>query len=83
MDQSCEVKKKTKTFKEFIKSSYFLRPFPGIVIGGVAGYLYYHFVVCSSGSCAITSNPFMSTIAGSFLGFFILNSLCSKCRNME
>jgi|WetSurMetagenome_2_1015567.scaffolds.fasta_scaffold19793_4 hypothetical protein len=39
MDQSCEAKKKPKTFREFIRSSYFLRPFPGIVIGGVAGYL--------------------------------------------
>jgi len=79
MDQSCEVKKKPKTFKEVIKSSYFLRPLLGIVIGGVAGYLYYHFVGCASGSCAITGNPFMSIIAGSFLGFFILNSPCSRC----
>lgn len=79
MDHSCEVKKKPKTFKEFIKSSYFLRPFLGIVIGGIGGYLYYHFVGCSSGSCAITGNPFMSTISGAFLGFFALNSPCSKC----
>jgi len=79
MNQSCEVKKKPKTFKEFIKSSYFLKPFLGVVIGGVAGYLYYHFIGCSSGSCAITGNPFMSTIVGSFLGFFVLNSPCSKC----
>ena len=79
MYQSCEIKKKPKTFKEFIKSSYFLRPFLGVVIGGIAGYLYYHFVGCASGSCAITGNPFMSTIAGGFLGFFVLNSPCSKC----
>lgn len=79
MDASCEVKKKPKTFKEFMKSSYFLKPFLGVVIGGVAGYLYYHFVGCASGSCAITSNPVMSTIAGVFLGFFIVNSPCTKC----
>ena len=29
----------------------------GIIIGAVAGYLYYHFVGCSSGTCAITSKP--------------------------
>jgi hypothetical protein len=79
MNRSCEDKNKPKTFKEFLKSSYFLKPFLGVVIGGVAGFLYYHFVGCSSGSCAITGNPFMSTIAGSSLGFFILNSSCSKC----
>ncbi|MCX6250906.1 MAG: hypothetical protein NTX61_09145 [Bacteroidetes bacterium] len=79
MEETCSVKKKPKTFKEFIISSYFLRPFLGIVIGGVAGYLYYHFIGCASGSCAITGNPFMSTLAGAFLGFFILNSPCNKC----
>jgi hypothetical protein len=79
MEPSCQTKKKPKTVKEFITSSYFLRPFLGIVIGGIAGYLYYHFVGCASGSCAITGNPYMSAIAGGFLGFFALNSPCSKC----
>jgi LytS/YehU family sensor histidine kinase len=79
MDQSCEVKMKPKIFRAFIKSSYFLRPFLGILIGGIAGYLYYHFVGCDSGSCAITSSPVMSTLSGGFFGFFILNSPCSKC----
>lgn len=53
MNQSCEVKNKPKTFKEFIKSSFFRKPFLGIVIGGLAGYLYYHFVGCASGSSAM------------------------------
>jgi LytS/YehU family sensor histidine kinase len=79
MEQSCEVRNKPKTFSKFIISSYFLRPFLGIVIGGIAGYLYYHFVGCASGSCAITSSPVLSTLAGSFFGFFILNNPCSKC----
>jgi hypothetical protein len=79
MDQSCDVKNKPKTMKEWVRSPLFWRPLLGIVVGGVAGYLYYHFVGCSSGSCAITSNPFLSTIGGGFLGFFILNSPCSKC----
>jgi len=79
MDPSCEVKKKPKSFKEVIKSSFFWKPFSGIVIGGIAGYFYYRYVGCSSGYCAITSNPYLSAIGGSFLGFFILNSPCSKC----
>lgn len=79
MNQSCEANKKPKTFKEFIKSSFFLRPFLGILIGAIIGYLYYHFIGCTSGSCAITSNPFMSTLGGAFLGYFLLNSPCSRC----
>jgi hypothetical protein len=79
MDKFCEAKKKPKTFKEFIKSSLFWKPFLGIVIGGLSGYLYYHFVGCASGSCAITSNLYLSTLGGSFLGFFLINSPCSRC----
>jgi hypothetical protein len=79
MDPSCETKKKPKSIREFVKSSFFWKPFSGVVIGGIAGYLYYHFVGCASGTCAITSNPYLSTIGGGFLGFFISNSPCSKC----
>lgn len=79
MSQSCQARKKPNSFKEFIKSSYFLKPLLGVIIGGIAGFLYYHFVGCASGSCAIASNPYMSTIGGSFLGFFLINSPRSKC----
>jgi hypothetical protein len=79
MEQTCEKKKKPKTVKEFIKSSVFWKPLLGIVIGGVSGYLYYHFTGCPTGSCGITSNPYLSTIGGGFLGFFMANSPCSKC----
>lgn len=40
----------------------------GILLGAVAGYLYYYFVGCSSGSCAITSKPINSTVYGAFMG---------------
>jgi hypothetical protein len=35
----------------------------GGVIGAVGGYLYYHYVGCLSGTCPITSNPLISTLA--------------------
>ena len=79
MSQSCETKKKPGSFKELIKSSLFWKPFLGVIIGGTGGFLYYYFVGCASGSCAITSNPIMSTLFGSFLGFFIINRPCSRC----
>ncbi|MCX6272584.1 MAG: hypothetical protein NTU44_15465 [Bacteroidetes bacterium] len=81
MDQSFETTNKPKSIRDLVKSSRFLKPELGIILGGTAGFLYYHFVGCSSGTCAITSNPFLSIIGGSFLGYFILNSPCSnnKC----
>jgi hypothetical protein len=34
------------------------------LIGGTAGYAYYYYVGCVSGTCAITSNPYISTLYG-------------------
>jgi hypothetical protein len=45
----------------------------GIGIGAISGYLYYHFVGCASGSCAITSKPVNSTLYGSLLGGLLFN----------
>jgi hypothetical protein len=43
----------------------------GIVLGSIAGYLYYHYVGCRSGSCPINSNPTISTIWGAIIGYLI------------
>lgn len=40
----------------------------GMIIGAIGGYLYYHFVGCSSGSCSITSKPINSTLYGALMG---------------
>ncbi len=40
----------------------------GIVIGAIGGFSYYYFIGCSSGSCPITSNPYLMTIYGVFFG---------------
>ncbi len=46
----------------------------GIVIGGVAGFLYWQQIGCSSGTCAITSKWQNSTAYGALMGglFFSL-----------
>lgn len=49
----------------------------GAVVGAVAGYLYYRFVGCSTGTCPITSSPISSTIYGIVLGV-LLASLFTK-----
>jgi Family of unknown function (DUF6132) len=40
----------------------------GIVIGAIAGYLYWQQVGCTSGTCMITSKPVNSTIYGALMG---------------
>lgn len=45
----------------------------GVIAGALAGYAYYYFVGCASGTCAITSNPINSTAYGAIMGglFFV------------
>ena len=50
-----------------------------VVIGAILGYSYYHFIGCNSGSCAITSNPYISTVYGAFLGLIL--AIPSKKKN--
>lgn len=39
-----------------------------ISLGAAAGYAYYYFIGCVSGSCPITSNPYVSTVYGGLIG---------------
>lgn len=45
----------------------------GIVAGAIGGYLYYHFIGCNSGTCAISSRPLNSTLYGALMGGLFLN----------
>jgi hypothetical protein len=45
----------------------------GVAIGAFAGFMYWKFVGCSSGSCAITSKPINSTIYGAVMGGLLLS----------
>ncbi len=39
--------------------------------GSAAGFAYYYFVGCASGSCPITSNPYVSTAYGALVGLVL------------
>jgi hypothetical protein len=80
MENNCEVKPRQGTFKENLKTWNFWRPYLSVTIGAIAGFSYYHFVGCTSGTCAITSSRFMSTIWGGALGYFLVNSPCARGR---
>ncbi|MBS1558866.1 MAG: hypothetical protein JST69_09065 [Bacteroidetes bacterium] len=40
----------------------------GVGIGSVAGWLYWKYIGCTSGSCPITSNPLHSSLYGAGMG---------------
>ncbi len=77
MSESCNTKQEKRSWKEYFRSRDFLKTLIGIVIGGVAGFLYYHYVGCTSGTCAIMSNPYMSVAFGGFFGYFLTNRPCA------
>lgn len=40
----------------------------GVIIGGISGYLYWKYIGCFTGTCAITSVWYKSTLYGMFMG---------------
>ncbi|MCU0390834.1 MAG: DUF6132 family protein [Thermoflexibacter sp.] len=50
----------------------------GVIIGAVAGYLYYFYVGCASGTCPITSRPFPSTLYGALLGGLLFSNFSEQ-----
>jgi hypothetical protein len=62
--------------KENIWNKRYLRFFTlkniiGMLAGIIAGYVYYIKVGCNSGSCPITSNPWMSMLWGLMMGYLL------------
>ena len=54
----------------------------GIVLGSIAGWCYWYFVGCASGTCAITSSPINSFLYGAITGG-ILGSMFRKEKKEE
>lgn len=43
----------------------------GLLVGGGLGFSYYYFIGCRTGTCPITSSPWISTVYGSLIGVII------------
>ncbi|MEE9430613.1 MAG: DUF6132 family protein [Melioribacteraceae bacterium] len=65
-----------------MKKSYIIRALP-ILAGATLGYAYYYFIGCASGSCAITSNPYISTAYGAFTGLIFAFPTKKKKKSSE
>lgn len=54
----------------------------GVFAGAVAGYLYWHFIGCNSGTCAITSKPINSTVYGAVMGGLLLSTFSKPVKEI-
>lgn len=55
----------------------------GVVVGLIAGYIYYQQVGCASGTCAITSKPLNSTLYGGLMGGLLFNLFATSPKKKE
>lgn len=55
----------------------------GVVVGLIAGYIYYQQVGCVSGTCAITSKPLNSTLYGGLMGGLLFNLFATSPKKKE
>lgn len=62
--------------KLFIKK-HFLKII-GATVGMTGGFLYYYLIGCNSGTCPITSNPYISIIYGGVLGYLLFDLFKKK-----
>ena len=68
MENTCETKASCREkMVQKIKSS--VPEIIGLLLGAVGGFVYFKTVGCSTGSCPITSNPWLTIIWGSLIGF--------------
>ncbi|KAB2827540.1 MAG: DUF6132 family protein [Bacteroidales bacterium] len=63
----------------FLKKHYL--KLAGLAVGFAGGYLYYYFIGCNSGTCPITSNPWVSTFYGGLIGYLLFDLFKPKAKN--
>lgn len=50
----------------------------GAAIGAAAGFAYYYYIGCVSGTCPIQTNPMLSTAFGGLIGVLLIPDLAAK-----
>jgi hypothetical protein len=61
----------SEKFNRWITSRNTLKNIAGLLLGALGGFIYYRTIGCNSGSCAITSNPYMSILWGAAIGYLL------------
>ncbi len=78
MSEDQKEAKEQKTIVQKIAKYFPLISILGLVLGAIGGYLYYAQIGCESGTCAITSNPWKSTLWGALMGYLLFDMFHRK-----
>jgi hypothetical protein len=70
-----------KSPKDKFKKAFATRHIIGIVAGGIAGFFFYFFMGCTSGTCALKSNPYYYILLGVLLGYLIADLFKKKSQS--
>jgi hypothetical protein len=68
------MKKILLLFRKIFLGSPWRKRFFFSVLGAVGGYAYYYYIGCLSGTCPISSNPWISTSYGAIIGLLLAAS---------
>jgi hypothetical protein len=55
----------------------------GTGVGGALGYAYYEFIGCPTGTCPLSSNPWIITPIGMWFGLMISMRCCGRCKTKQ
>ncbi len=64
-----------------ITKPFFIKRVLPVLAGALLGYAYYYFIGCTSGTCPITSNPYISVAYGASIGAIL--AIPSKKKKKE
>jgi len=74
--------KNNRELKDIIVKRNTLLAISGIIIGAAGGFMYYYFIGCRTGTCPITSSPWISTLWGAAVGYLLFDMFRKK-KNQE
>ena len=61
----------------------YIKMLSGLAVGAILGYGYYYYIGCASGTCAITSNPYISSGYGAMIGLVFMWPAKAKETNTD
>ncbi len=78
-----ESTNKKNTIIQLITKRIALPALIGTIAGAAGGFAYYYFIGCSSGTCPITSSPYISILWGSLMGYLLGDMFVKKNTTKE